>query len=298
MSLKYEEEPKIAIKSEEIDIEMEPKRKRNKLPISLRKTFCGFCGDDFSTSPELLAHIYENHRTVAKNLKKCERCGKVFPLGSYPGTFSHHEKSCKSKEVKKENQSINSRNGNVCSFCGKKFPSYNGIWKHLNYNWCGKPKKIPSLLCPHCGKLCENRNQRNNHVARCKIKAQQCPHCGKMIKRISEHMKPTGGCLVLNQKIPKSTAEISEESVKKRIQRLVASYNALTREAGEEVRRRCWGRLRRRWPEMQQEKEDVIQEVEWEGIRRTTGLRKEQMEVLVESLREKWGEDLVPMRGK
>ena len=305
MFLKYEEEPTIVMKSEQNDIEVEPKRKQNKLPISFRKTLCGFCGDNFRTNPELLIHIYENHPTVAKNLKKCERCGKVFPLGNYKGTFSHHVNSCKLKEIKKDNSSFNSKNKIVCPSCDKKLSSYNGLRKHLNHKRCGKPKKIPSLLCPHCGKLCENKKRRKNHVSWCKLGAQQCPHCGKMIKRLSSspHLTPTGGCPVLNTKPkktrrPKPTAEISEEGVKKRIQRWVASYNELTKEAGEQVRRRCWGRFRRRWPDMLQEEEDGIQEEEWKEIRRTAGLRQEQMEGLMESLREKWGEDLVLVRGK
>ena len=250
---------------------------------------CEFCHVNIMKT-KIGEHILHSHPDIKQTkYRKCKLCETVFKS---KGSLIRHEKNVHpdlvQQEEKQEREPISGNK--TCSICSKVFTKKFSRKKHER-NCDGKPKSnevIASLICQKCGKIFGTRKASRQHIntTRCGNGVfRKCNECGKTYNRGKQeaHMK----------------RHLHGEKIKWK--EMVHEFNRDTLECGIEVKRLCWEKLRILNPGLNRDKvlveplfytdvEDLMKEL----VTKESDMEKDQMEMVLQSLRVKMGDSIVP----
>ena len=269
---------------------------------------CEYCGDTFAKRSILNNHLMSEHvERTTEDYNKCHKCTKLFRRkhlvrNEINYRFKTHVKSCQPKSEAEKSMP------RTCQHCGKIFKFLSTKKQHEARGRCVmKQEPKDPLTCQTCGQTFKTASAQQLHRHRKHRAARVCSECGEQFRRRKEHLRswrhqglPKPPRVPTGCRVPKVLREEGEKW--REVWSGITRFNSLSREEGVE-REECWRRLgeevlpgltrpavefRRGWRTM-----EVLTRVEVEEMVARERVTREQMEVVLGVVREKWGEEVL-----
>lgn len=142
---------------------------------------CDICGESFPTKGVLDAHVKSHINDVS-----CD-CGQFFRSTRH---LNEHllldHKIIQTKEI------VQGEGSHLCTICGKGFHSQSGLGSHVKIKHGNASSSY--FPCDICSLICKSKQQKKIHMTRHNPPTLPCPECGKLFNNkmyVLSHVKAT-----------------------------------------------------------------------------------------------------------